>query len=249
MNKKFLIVVFIVFTSSIDAQEDTLKNDVFGVFFHMPIELSIIDNQQLNNRLVALGYPKCEYPVVNFGFGFQLYQNRWILNFSFNRTTRKKEREEYLNEVLYNSVSINLGYDLTKQHRYSIYPYVGIKGFHLNYFYREKLLKETSFDDYFSTTLVYKEFSYSNSNLDLGIAFSYQWFFLVNFRAGYLVPLRDSKWTVSGPPEIMTNSPTLNYNYYFNLTIGMGTIYSNDEIRRHFNREDIYIQNDFDSSY
>ena len=231
MTRNFLILIFIIgCVNNASAQTDTLKNNVFGGFIIFPIEFPIIDNQQINNELKETGYPKCEYSTANFGIGLQLYTNRWITTFSFNKTTKKDNNDSYLTEVEYRSTSLNVGYDLTKNHRYSIYPYVGFKGCGLNYLYREKFSNETSFNNYLNTDLEYKEITNSRANLDLGIGFSYQWYFLVNFRTGYLLPLEEARWNINNNQDQLISAPTLNYNYYFTLTIGLGHIVSDEEL-------------------
>lgn len=242
MKIKIVILTFLLIGLSNDliAQTDTLKNNVLGGFITFPIEIPIIDNQQINNKLTGLGYPKLEYSAANIGIGLQLYTNRWIMTFSFNKTTKKDDNDTFLTEVEYRSTSLNVGYDLTKSHRYSIYPYVGFKGCGLNYLYREIISNETNFNNYFNTTLGYKEITNSRANLDLGFGVSYQWFFLVNFRVGYLLPLEKTRWNINNNQLKLSNSPTLSYNYYFTLTIGFGNIANDTELRRHYNRKEQY---------
>jgi hypothetical protein len=231
MTRKFLIIIFLIgFVNHIFGQTDTLKNNVFGAFVIFPIEFPVIDNNSINNELTGLGYPECDYPTANIGIGFQLYMNRWITTLSFNKTTKKNDNDSYLTEVEYRSTSFNIGYDLTKNHRYSIYPYLGFKGCGLNYLYRDKISSEISFNDYLNTPLDYKEVTNSRANLDLGFGFSYQWFFLLNFRAGYLLPLEEARWNINNNQDKLSDSPTLNYNYYFTLTIGFGGIAKDNEL-------------------
>ncbi len=239
MTRKFLVLIFLFgFINQFFGQTDSLKNNVFGTFLIFPIEFPVIDNEQINNELTGLGYPKCDYSTANIGIGFQLYMNRWITTLSFNKTTKKKDQDSYLTEVEYRSTSFNLGYDLTKNHRYSIYPFVGFKGCGLNYLYREKISNTTSFNNYFNTALEYKEITNSRANLDLGFGFSFQWFFLVNFRTGYLLPLEEARWNINNNQDRLSNAPTLRYNYYFTLTIGFGNIAGDDELRRHYSRNE-----------
>ncbi len=235
MTRKFLILIFLFgFANQIFGQTDSLKNIVFGTFLIFPIEFPIIDNEQINDELTGLGYPKCDYSTANIGIGLQFYANRWITTLSFNKTTKKNDQDSYLTEVEYRSTSFNVGYDLTKNHRYSIYPFVGFKGCSLNYLYREKISNEKSFDNYFNNTLDYKEITNSRAHLDLGLGFSYQWFFLVNFRAGYLLPLEKARWNINNNQDELSNAPALSYNYYFTLTIGFGNIVGEDDFRRYY---------------
>ena len=239
MKRKTIILAcsLIGFTHGLFGQTDTLKNNVFGGFIIFPIEFPILNNEAINNELVGLGFPKCDYPTANFGIGIQLYMNRWITTFSFNKTTKKNDSDTYVTEIEYRSTSFNIGYDLTKNFQYSFYPFIGFKGCGLNYLYREKISNGTSFDNYFNTTLGYKEITNSRANLDLGFGASYQWFFLINFRAGYLIPLEKVRWNINNNQDELTNSPTLSYNYYFTLTIGLGGIVSDHALR---NRYTIY---------
>lgn len=239
MTRKYLILIFLIgYANHICGQTDSLKNNVYGAFLIFPIEFPIINNDQINNDLTGFGYPKCDYSTANIGIGLQFYMNRWISTLSYNQTTKKDDNDTYLTEVEYRSTSFNVGYDLTKNHRYSIYPYVGFKGCGLNYLYRDKISNETSFNNYFNTTLEYKEITNTRANLDLGLGFSYQWFFLVNFRTGYLLPLEKASWNINNNQDKLGSSPTLSYNYYFTLTIGLGSISSDDELSRHYNRNE-----------
>jgi hypothetical protein len=235
MKRSYLAAIFLVgFTNIIIAQTDTLRNSAFGMFIIAPIEFPIIDNQEINNELADLGYPKSDYSTANIGIGLQLYTNRWIASFSYNKTTKRNAQESFLSESEYRSLSVNLGYDLTKNHRYSIYPFVGFKAYGLNYLYQDKNTEGISFDGYFNSTFEYKEINYSRANLDLGLGFSYQWFFLLSFKAGYLLPLESAEWDISNGQYDLKNSPNVIYDYYFAFTIGLGNIFSDKEIGEHY---------------
>jgi len=220
------------------AQKDTLKNNVFGAFLIMPIEFPIIDNNVLNERLNILGFPSANYSTANIGIGVQFQINQFIASFSFCKTTKNNKQSTHLTKVEYRSTSLNIGYDLLKSQWFSLYPYVGFKGCGLSYFYRDILPDETSFDNYFQTDLRYKEVTNSRAHLDLGIGFSHQWFYLVNFRFGYLLPLEKIWWNMNNNKVTLSNSPTINYNYYFSLIIGIGNIVSDDGLRRQYNRNE-----------
>ena len=233
-----LLLAFIGFETNLTAQKDTLKNNISGAFLTMPIEFPVIDNNALNEQLSSFGFPSANYSTANIGIGLQLYLNRFITSFSFCKTTKTGEQTNYLTKVEYRSTSFNVGYDLINNQRYSIYPLVGFKGCGLNYLYREKLPDETSFDNYFSTDLKYKEITNSRAHLDLGIGFAHHWFYLINFRFGYLLPLEKVRWNMNNNQVTLSDSPTINYNYYFSLTIGFGSIYSDNDLRRRYNRNE-----------
>ncbi|WP_107038633.1 porin family protein [Brumimicrobium mesophilum] len=229
-----LIISLIVFANFSMAQtpDAEFSDDVLGGFIIMPIEIPVIDNSDLNTALSEFGFPSLNHPTINFGIGLQLYTNRWITNFSFIKTAQRKSSETFSTEAEYRSTSLSIGYDLIKNYRYSIYPYIGFKGYGLNYLYREKSASETNFNDYFNNPLEYKEFHSSRANLDLGIGASFQWFFLINLRAGYLLPFENASWRINNNNDKLGDSPGLDYNYYFSLTIGLGGITSDAEARR-----------------
>jgi hypothetical protein len=220
-----------------NAQTDTTKNNVFGGFLIMPIEFPVIDTKDINQQLAANGFPNANYSKANIGIGFQLYTKRVITTFSFNKTTKKDDNDKYLKEVEYRSTSFNVGYSLTRSQRFSVYPFVGFKGSGLNYLYKEKVPSPTTLGNYLQTNLNSKEVTNSRAHLDLGIGISHQWFYLVNFRFGYLVPLEKVRWNIDNNQTTLTNSPTISYNYYFTLTLGLGTIASDNDLRRHYNRQ------------
>ena len=237
---KFLLLILLVLLGQLEnanAQSDTTKNNVFGGFLIMPIEFPIIDIKDINQQLTANRFPPANYPTVNIGIGFQLYTNRVITTFSFNKTTKKDDNDTYLTEVEYRSTSFNVGYSLTKSQLFSVYPYAGFKGSGLNYLYREKVPNPTTLGNYLQTNLNYKEVANSRAHLDLGIGISHQCFYLVNFRFGYLVPLEKVRWNIDNNQTTFTNSPTVNFNYYFTLTLGLGNIASDNDLRRHYNRK------------
>lgn len=237
-QKLFFAILLVGFSNLIQAQSDSLRNQVFGVFITAPIEFPIIDNREVNNELLELGYPKSNYPAANIGVGVQLYLNRFITALSFNKATKRDDKEDYLSEVEYRSLSFNLGYDLTKNHRYSIYPFAGFKAYELSYLHQEKPTSETSFDNYFNSELSYKEISYSRMNLDLGVGFSYQWFFLLSIKAGYLLPLEGAEWNILNTQSNLGNSPSMSYNYYFAFTIGLGNIFSDKELQNQYGTDE-----------
>ena len=239
LRKKFWLLIVIGLFGLIDkthAQTDTTKNNVLGAFLIVPIEFPIIDTKGINEQLAANGFPSANYSKANSGIGFQLYTNRFITTFSFNKTTKKDDYDSYLTEVEYRSTSLNVGYSLTKSKWFSVYPYVGFKGSGLNYRYREKEPNPTTLGNYLQTNLNYKEITNSRGHLDLGIGISHQWFYLVNFRFGYLVPLEKVRWNIDNNQTTLTNSPTINYNYYFTLTLGLGNIASDTDLRQHDER-------------
>ena len=213
------------------AQRDTTKTNVFGAFLLMPIEFPAVDNSALDQQLNKHGFPSANFPAANAGIGLQLYTNRFITTFSFNKGTKKNDQDTYLTEVEYRSTSFNFGYDLTKSQWYSIYPFVGLKGSGLNYLYREKMADESSMGHYLKTKLEYKEVTNSRAHLDLGIGVSHQWFYLVNFRFGYLLPIEKIKWNIDNNQTNLTGSPGISYKYYFTLAVGLGNIVSDKDIR------------------
>ncbi|WP_299708157.1 hypothetical protein [uncultured Pontibacter sp.] len=197
----------------------------------MPIEFPIIDNKGFENALNTAGLPAAKHPTASVGIGFQFYANRGIGTISFVKTAAKKDESTYLTEMEYRSFSFNFGYDLTKSHRYSLYPYLGLKGNGLSYLYREKLAEPPTLEDYLQTDLKYKEIHNSRAHLDLGVGLSTQWFYLVNARVGYLLPLEKSRWTINDDMHL-PHAPGARYKFYFSLNIGLGGIYSNQEERR-----------------
>ena len=180
----FFSIMLALSSTNLFAQNDTLKHGVWGAFVVVPIEFPSIDNAGINQALGQFGYPASDYPVASYGIGLQLHTNRFITTFSFKKTAKKKSRGAYETEVEYRSTSFNVGYDLIKDYRYSVYPFIGFKGCGLNYSYRERTSAELSLEDYFQTDLEYKEITTSRAHLDIGLGLSTQWFYLVNVRGG-----------------------------------------------------------------
>ena len=202
----------------------------------MPIEFPVIDTKALDQQLASYNLPKAKYATANIGIGLQLYFNRKLLTFSYNQTTRKDKQSAFTTEVEYRSTSFNIGYSLTKYPYFSVYPYAGFKGTGLNYLYRERATDTTSFAGYLQSSLKYKEITTSRAYLDVGLGISHQWFYLVNFRAGYLLPLERASWSINNSKTTLPNSPAVNYRYYFSLTVGLGSIGSARDVANRYNR-------------
>lgn len=229
----FLHALFIALFTTIFAQNDSTKNNVYGLFFSLPIECPFIDVRDLNQQLDKHGFPEANYATANIGFSLQFYKNRLITSFSFNRKTKRNDNSSFVSEVEYRSTSLNFGYSLVKSRWYSIYPFVGFKGVGLNYLYREKAADTSSFGKYLNTNLRYAEVTNSRAHLDVGIGLSHQWFYLVNFRMGYLLPLERVRWNSNNNQTTLPNSPNITYTYYFTLTLGFGNMASDNDHRQH----------------
>ncbi len=234
LNRIIALFLLTILTLSSHAQQDSTHNSVYGFFVLFPIEFPNISNNGMNGLLESNNLPTANFHKANPGIGLQFYGNRFITIFSFNKFTKKNDQGTSLLEVEYRSTSLNFGYDLTRSKWYSIYPYVGFKGSGLNYLYQERISDETSIEDYLQTDLIYKEITNSKAHLDLGMGISHQWFYLVSFRFGYLIPLEKTNWNISNNQVNLTDFPNINYNFYFSLTLGLGAIGSDNDIRRHY---------------
>jgi len=218
------------------AQSDSLKNEAVGVYIIMPIEFPVTERKALNEKLHSFGLPSAIHPAANVGIGLQTYANRFLFTIAYNQGTRKKEEDNYLTEVEYRSTSFNVGYSLTKNHIFSVYPYAGLKMSGLNYLYREKVPDELPFEDYLGQDLKYLELSQSRAHIDLGLGISKQWFYLINARAGYLIPFEKYKWTINNSETDLIGSPGMKYKFYFSLTLGLGSLLTDDMERVHNRR-------------
>ncbi len=210
-----------------------MSNKAYGFHFYLPIEFPVIDNAGFREGLRNASLPDPRHPYASIGLGLQWYANRSIVAISYGMGGRKKEEDAFYSKMDYSSFSFSYGYDLTKHHFFSIYPYLGFKGNNLGYEYREKPPKNVSFDDYLQTDLKYKHLYNSRAHLDLGFGVSYQTIALVNARFGYLVPIEKSRWYTHEEVEVR-NAPGTNYRFYFSLNLGLGAIYSERGISRRY---------------
>ena len=207
------------------------NNEVAGFFFTLPLEIPFINNISLNKQLNQQNYPSSNFLPVNFGIGLQGHYNRYILTFSYNNTTKKTKNKDNTVDSEYRATSFNLGYNLLPTYRFSLYPYIGFKGVGLSYEFKETIAENASFLDYLNKKTAYKEFSQSQTYIDLGIGFSHQWFYLINFRVGHLFPVGKTEFFNENKIEL-SNFPAMKYNFYINLTIGLGAIADKNEVRR-----------------
>ncbi len=215
-------------------QSDTTKNSVIGAFVIMPIEFPDIDSKGINDQLAGAGLPSASHSTANVGIGLQLYTNRFITRFSFNKNTRRSGSTGYRTEVEYRSTSFNVGYSLTKSKWLSVFPFVGFKGSALSYLHREQAPDPIPMEDYLQTQLRHLNVTNSRAHLDLGLGISYQWFYLIDFRFGYLLPLEKVRWKVDNAQTLLADTPAISYNFYFSLAIGLGNIVNDADLRRRF---------------
>jgi hypothetical protein len=237
-----LLCISLLFTAhcAVTAQTktDTTENYIFGYFLTMPVDIPFIDNTGLNEALVKNGFPAAKHYRANTGIGLQFYADRGIVSLSWNKSTKSTSSDLYRTDVEYSAFSFSAGYNILPQKSmwFSLYPYIGFKGYNYNYLYREQVSAEKPFDDYFQTNLGYREITHSRAHLDLGVGFSHHWFYLINFRAGYLIPLEKSRWKINSNEITLSNAPNLTYNYYITLTVGFGTIADSKSLNAHFGR-------------
>ena len=108
------------------AQRDSAKNDVFGAFVTFPIEVPFIDNAELNERLIAAGYPECRYPSAALGIGVQFHVRNLMVIFSYNKTTRRPKSDNEALEVEYRATTFGLGYDVLRSPFFLALPLCGL---------------------------------------------------------------------------------------------------------------------------
>lgn len=203
---------------------DSTKSTAFGSYMMLPFEFPLMDASAMNQALNKYGLPDLKHPTASIGYGVQLFTGKIITNFSYNKSTRKDDNDLFRHEVEYRATSINLGYDLLRHYQFSLYPYVGYKNTRLNYQYKEKPQEIWSFEDYVQANTNSKEFTKTMPNLDLGLGWSFQTFYLLNVRAGYLVPLKKEQWSINNSTDPLRHTPAVTNRFYFVLSIGLGNI-------------------------
>jgi hypothetical protein len=214
------------------AQKDTAKDFTMGLYYTLPLEFPHIDYSELNEALASAGYPAAKRAAIIVGLGAQWHVNRSILSITYNQTSRSPEIDTADVTTRYRSFAFSYGYDLIRHVHYSLYPYIGLKLSSTNYLFNGKVPDSiyTTFGQYLQTNLDHKQINNQVPHLDLGLGISYNWFFMVNARAGFLVPLDDATWQMNGGKVRLEESPGIRYQYYISLTLGLGTIYSEREM-------------------
>ncbi len=216
---------------SVKTDKYTKENRVIGFFFTFPLEMPFIDNALFNEQLIQHNYPTSDYPPINAGIGLQFHLDRTIWSISFTGSSRKSKAENTETTSGHFAISGNFGYNVMPTYRFSLYPYIGVKGVGLNYNFKETVAKNISFPDYLDSRTEYKEFNRSRGYFDLGVGFSHQKTHLLNFRAGYLLPFSKSRCFDKSNIEI-SDVPPITYSFYLNFTIGLGGIVSERNHRR-----------------
>lgn len=232
MNLRYFLLSIVVWSSlalPTAARTDTGRHNLLGVYLVVPLEFPVIRTAALDAQLLQNGYTAAKYHTANIGLGIQLYSNHFITTFSFNKSTKRSDQDTYLTEVEYRSTTLNFGYSVFKNQWVSAYPYIGFKGSGLNYLYKEKIPDPGTFVNYLQANLKHMEITNSRAHLDLGVGLAHHWFYLVNFRFGYLVPLEKVRWNINNNQTPLANAPAISYPYYFSLSIGFGTMVSDKD--------------------
>ncbi|MFN8207998.1 MAG: hypothetical protein U0T82_11405 [Bacteroidales bacterium] len=234
LSKNLLFAILIAFCSKMYAQSDSSRINYLGSFFIVPVEFPVIEKSTLNNSLSGFGYPECINPIASIGVGFQFFIDRWIMGFNYVNSSKESETQTSYLKVKYSSITLDMGYDLIKSHDFAFYPALGLKIGGLDYLYQHYLTHTTSFTNYFNSSLDYKEIYHSRANLDLGLGLSYYNLLLINFRAGYLMPLNNGSFSLRNKYyNHLSGSPPVNYRFYFSVAFGYGKVTTDKwEIKR-----------------
>jgi len=207
------------------AKSDTTMNPVLGYYFTMPIEFPLVDNNKMNEQLKTMGYPECKPPVAVAGFGFQVQLLRSIMSLSYNQSTRRPGGDSTNPRTRYWGTSFNIGYDLVKHTLFSVYPYAGIKYNGLTWQWDGTSTADSNLLNNFGTPLDQNKITNRRVHVDLGVGLSHQWFYLISIRAGCLLPLQRSDWTMNKGKTTLLNAPGVRYQAYISLTLGLGNIF------------------------
>ncbi|MBL7719136.1 MAG: hypothetical protein JNL72_09910 [Flavipsychrobacter sp.] len=217
---------------AVSAKRDSTYNTIMGGYYHLSLEVPNINNSGMITQLRSLGYPAPEPPSVVPGMGFQWHFDHAIINFSYLSGSRREKTDTTFARQRYRSFEFNVGYDVLHTLKFSLYPYAGFKTCALNYKFHEKLADSTPvLGQYLGSNLDYKELSSSRIHFDLGVGFAFRSFYLVNLRAGYLLPLERTEWFIPASKTTITGGPGTKFGTYVSLVIGLGNI-SDDKTNR-----------------
>ncbi len=236
-NEKQSVSKEIIGIDTISQQTDTIGETIFtsgikygcppqkykGFFLYFPCDITILENKGFNNLLEKYGYPKWHIDAT-IGLAGQLYYRKWTVNSLFTFNSIEKEKENYYKNQSLTSFSLNFGYDFIDNFKYSIFPYAGIKMYHIKYSAMVDAKEPIRFEDYLGKKHQQINFTNKKNHLDLGVGFSFEFgkIYWASLRAGYLFPLqRTNIYTNNGNTQLM-NSPDFNYKYYFTLGVGSG---------------------------
>jgi len=212
-------------------QSDSLRGSKFsGAYFGMVLESPQFQVEGLNDYLKELEMTPFRLPSVVVGVGAQVMHNRLVVQVNFNMGKRKENTDSSFSYSRYNTVGFNIGFDVIRSPRFSLYPFVGFKAYDISYWFTEKLEDDSSFEAYLESDKQFKEVRYSDAHFDVGLGFSYQNFTMFNLRSGVIIPNRYEEWeTIDG--IALSNGPRVNMLYYVSLVIGFGGNFSEQPYR------------------
>lgn len=223
-----LVCSILLSAHPLHAKDDKKKEKTHGFFFYIPVEYTFINSTGIDNALATAKLPETKYPFMNYGGGIQYYTYRAIFSLSYSGLSRNTELDTASMSVEMAVLSLNVGYDLFKRTDRSLFPYVGYKNYRTDYVFNEKVTTTPSVAGYLTTPLDHKELRNTLGHIDLGMGFSYQKNFQIGLRAGYLLPIENVKWRTNNGKVQLSGSPDLSYSAYIMLSLGIGTIISED---------------------
>jgi hypothetical protein len=92
-------------------------------------ELDAANFDKFNASIAIDGYSKISEPMIRYGIGVSMMNERIALDYSFfilGKPKSAKKGTEHIHTSFANILAFDLGYDLTKSRKINIYPYAGL---------------------------------------------------------------------------------------------------------------------------
>jgi hypothetical protein len=234
MKKMICVIVTIISMTpfSSNSQNNTLQKNYHGSFIVVPIEAPVIKTNAINSALIEKALPPIKTPSILFGIGIQLYSSNVITLISYSKNTSIYYQENFETRLSYKSIGINIGYNLLRSPSISLYPYVGLKRIILDYQSNQEQQTEVSFENYLQSKHTYHSLSTAKNCIDLGLGLSKQKIFLINLKAGCLLLNETKSWETNHKEVKIIDAPLIRFNYYIQLTLGLGNLLNENELQR-----------------
>lgn len=230
MRKLFFLILILLSASKIFAEEPKKSNNSYsGVYITVGINYNSFSQQQIQQRLSSLGYEGFKIPSASGGFGLLVYNDSWLTYIAFNYGVDKEITNDITTRNIYKNLAINLGYDFIPHIKWSAYPYVGYRFDIYRFQYEKGIDSNLNMNQYYSQSTDVKEMFNNRSHLDMGIGISYQDLFTFTLRAGYALPITNSKWNTWN--HRFEDSPKFRNQYYISFLFGIGLMIEHNNLR------------------
>jgi len=208
-------------------------------YFNLQLKSKNVDLSELNQFLSTNGYTSSlSEDFMPLCLGVDMVFKRFVVGMGFNVMNSKSVKKQNQSQIIYANQEffIDIGYDLLKNEKLRLYPFVGFIHNSVSLDIRD--LQDTiptNFQEVFDNPSNNATLFQGVTNIDLGLGFNYMFFIgerkttcgkakiylPIGIKTGYNIQYSDGAWHLNNNP--LNNSPAIDYSGpYVSINIGYG---------------------------